>query len=621
MGDSGSRANATMTVDISEIQTIEHDVLVIGAGGAGLRAAIECSGRGLSVGVVSKSLLGKAHTVMAEGGCAAALGNVDPRDNWKVHFRDTMRGGKFLNQWRMAELHAKLAPDRVRELEEWGAVFDRTVDGRINQRNFGGHRYPRLAHVGDRTGLEMIRTLQDRSVHGEMDFHMECKALSLLSDGEHVCGAVGVWRESGRFVFFRAKAVVLATGGGGRAWSVTSNSWEYTGDGIAMAYEAGAELLDLEFTQFHPTGMVWPPSVRGILVTESVRGDGGILLNSKDERFMFRYIPERFASETAASEEEANRWLKGEEGARRPPELLTRDVVARAILNEVREGRGSVHGGVYLDIASRRDPEFIKKKLPSMYHQFKELAGVDITAEPMEVGPTMHYFMGGIRVHAETQETNVRGLFACGECAAGLHGANRLGGNSLSDLLVFGQLAGSAASDHAERLKQVPEPEPGQVKGVVQKAVDILNRESGPNPFFIHQELQEVMHQYVGIIRNADDLRRGLDLLEELRQKAARVKANGASQYNPGWHEALDLYPLLITAEAVARAALIREESRGGHTRMDFEGEREDWGRRNVVVNRTAEGMSARAVEREMPPAHLAAIAYATLEELESKNA
>ena len=610
-----------LKTDISDIQTITHDVLVIGAGGAGLRAAIECSARGLNTGVVSKSLLGKAHTVMAEGGCAAALGNVDPRDNWKVHFRDTMRGGKFLNQWRMAELHAKMAPDQVRELEEWGAVFDRTKEGLISQRNFGGHRYPRLAHVGDRTGLEMIRTLQDHGVHRGIDFHMECKALALIKDGDRICGGVGLWRDSGRFVVFSAKAVILATGGGGRAWSVTSNSWEYTGDGISMAYDAGAELMDLEFTQFHPTGMVWPPSVRGILVTESVRGDGGILLNSEGDRFMFRYVPERFAAETADSEAEANRWLKGDKQARRPPELLTRDVVARAILNEVKEGRGSPHGGAFLDIASRRDADAIKRKLPSMYHQFKELAGVDITREPMEVGPTLHYFMGGVRVHEETQETSVPGLFACGECAAGLHGANRLGGNSLSDLLVFGRLAGSAASDYAEAHRTAPTYDPAGVEAVVQHAVDFLNRESGENPYQVHQELQEVMQQYVGIIRTSDELDRGIEAVLRLRERVLRVKAHGASQFNPGWHEALDLSPLLTMAEAVARAALVREESRGAHTRADFEGEREEWGSRNIVISKDPEGMRVQVLERPPPPDELHAIAYSSLEELEKSNA
>src|SRR3954465_9951626 len=461
-------------LDVSEIQTIDHDVMVIGAGGAGLRAAIECSAQKLSTGVISKSLLGKAHTVMAEGGMAAAMGNVDPRDNWKVHFRDTMRGGKFLNVWRMAELHAKQAPERVRELEEWGAVFDRTKEGLISQRNFGGHRYPRLAPGGHRTRLELIRSLQDHGVHQGISFHMECTALELLKDGDRIAGVLAYWRETGRFVIVRAKAVILATGGGGKAWPVTSNSWEYTGDGIAMAYDAGAELMDLEFTQFHPTGMVWPLSVRGILVTEGVRGDGGILKNNKGERFMFNYISERFKPETADSIEEANRWLEGDKNARRPPELLTRDEVARAITAEVKAGRGSPHGGVFLDIAPRPPADFIRRKLPSMYHQFKELAEVDITKEAMEVGPTLHYFMGGIRVDADSQQTTVPGLFACGECAAGLHGANRLGGNSLSDLIVFGKLAGTGAKDYIDKAS-APTVNDDQVTAAIRRATEILN--------------------------------------------------------------------------------------------------------------------------------------------------
>ena len=606
-------------IDLKEIQTFEHDVLVIGAGGAGLRAAIACSRQGLKTAVLSKSLLGKAHTVMAEGGCAAALGNVDPRDNWKVHFRDTMRGGKFLNQWRMAELHAQQAPDRVRELEEWGAVFDRTKDGLINQRNFGGHRYPRLAHVGDRTGLEMIRSLQDHGIHQGIDFYMECKALALLKDGNRVAGAVGLWRETGRFAIFRAKAVILATGGGGKAWSITSNSWEYSGDGAAMAYDAGAELMDMEFTQFHPTGMVWPPSVKGILVTEGVRGEGGILLNSENERFMFNYIPARFASETADTIEEAERWLSGDDTARRPPELLTRDVVARAILAEVKAGRGSPHGGAFLDIANRRDAESIKRKLPSMYHQFKELAEVDITKEPMEVGPTLHYFMGGVRVEADSQQTNVPGLFACGECAAGLHGANRLGGNSLSDLLVFGKLAGDGAVNYAQNLDAAPALDGSQVEEVMRGATDILNRESGTNPYLIHEDLQRVMQDYVGIIRTAEDLTKGLEELERLKSEAETVNARGASQYNPGWHEAIDLRSLLITSEAVARAAALREESRGGHTRLDFEGEHDAWGKVNVIISKGDVGMEASKEARAPAPEHLAAIANATLEELEAQ--
>ena len=608
-------------VDVAELQTFEHDVLVIGAGGAGLRAAIECSALGLKTGVVSKSLLGKAHTVMAEGGMAAAMGNVDPRDNWKIHFRDTMRGGKFLNQWRMAELHATRAPDRVRELEEWGAVFDRTKDGLINQRNFGGHRYPRLAHVGDRTGLEMIRSLQDHGVHQGIDFHMECKVLGLLTDGGRIAGALGLWRETGRFVVFRAPAVIMATGGGGKAWAVTSNSWEYTGDGIALAYEAGAELMDLEFTQFHPTGMVWPPSVKGILVTEGVRGEGGILLNNVGERFMFNYVPERFAPETADSIEEADRWFLGDDSARRPPELLTRDVVARAILAEVKAGRGSPHGGAFLDIANRQDAEYIKRKLPSMYHQFKELAEVDITKTPMEVGPTLHYFMGGIRVDADSQQTNVPGLFACGECAAGLHGANRLGGNSLSDLLVFGQLAGAGAHAYTQSLSKRPEVRDDQITSFMRQSTDILNREAGTNPYLIHERLQQAMQQYVGIVRTDEDLEKGLEMLETLKREAANVKAHGASQYNPGWHEALDLNSLLITSEAVARAALMRQESRGAHTRLDFEGERKEWGAYNIVISKEEAGMRVEKAARPDPPEELASIAYATLEELEQSNA
>ncbi|HHZ65722.1 MAG TPA: fumarate reductase/succinate dehydrogenase flavoprotein subunit, partial [Flavobacteriales bacterium] len=474
-------------IPLSELETHEHDVLIIGAGGAGLSAAIESSAQGMNTGLICKSLLGKAHTVMAEGGMAAALGNVDARDHWKIHFRDTMRGGKFLNVWRMAELHARHAADRVRELEEWGAVFDRTKDGLINQRNFGGHRYPRLAHVGDRTGLEMIRTLQDHGIHQGIEIYMECAALDVVKDKEgRVSGVVGLWRETGKFVVFKAKSIIFATGGGGKAWEITSNSWEYTGDGYAMAYEAGAELMDLEFNQFHPTGMVWPPSVKGTLVTEGVRGEGGVLRNSEGKRFMYDYIPEKFASETADTEEEAARWLAGDESARRPPELLTRDVVARAINDEVKAGRGSTHGGVYLDIAKQRSAEDIKKKLPSMYHQFKVLAELDITKEPMEVGPTCHYFMGGIRVDADTTMSNVEGLFACGECAAGMHGANRLGGNSLSDLLVFGNLAGKGAAAYSKGLTSNPEVSEEDVNNIIKNATDILNRESGENPYLLH---------------------------------------------------------------------------------------------------------------------------------------
>ena len=612
-----------MMADLSDIQTVEHDVVVIGAGGAGLRAATECGLQGLSTGLVCKSLLGKAHTVMAEGGCAAALGNVAPKDNWKIHFRDTMRGGKFLNDWRMAELHAKHAPDRVRELEEWGAVFDRTPTGLISQRNFGGHRYPRLAHVGDRTGLEMIRTLQDKMVYTKnVAVHMECTALELLLDGGAVAGVLCYWRETGRLFLIKTKAVILATGGGGRAWRFTSNSWEYTGDGFALAYNAGAELINMEFTQFHPTGMVWPPSVRGILVTEGVRGDGGVLKNKDGDRFMFRYIPEKFAAETADTVEEADRWLVDSTKNRRPPELLTRDVVARAITREVVEGRGSPHGGVFLDIASRRDPDFIRRKLPSMYHQFKELAGVDITKEPMEVGPTLHYFMGGIRVNADTQMSCVPGLFAAGECSGGMHGANRLGGNSLSDLLVFGQLAGVGARDYVRGLGKAPAVNMAQVEAAVHRATEPLNRAEGVNPYVVTEHLQHVMDRYVNIVREKGELETAVVELGKLHQEVAKVKAPGASQYNPGWHEAIALGSLMITAEAVTRAALLREESRGGHTRVDFPGESEEWVKVNVVVKRNADGsMDVRKETRPQPPAELAKIAYATLEELEGPAA
>jgi len=606
-------------LDPREIQTVAHDVVVIGAGGAGLRAAIQCADQGLNTAVLTKSLLGKAHTVMAEGGVAAALGNVDSRDNWQVHFRDTMRGGKFLNDWRMAELHARNAPARVQELEDWGAVFDRTPTGLISQRNFGGHRYPRLAHVGDRTGLELIRTLQDRLIHTGAHVHMESTALEILVEEGRVAGVAAYWRETGRFMVLRAPAVILATGGGGRAWRVTSNSWEYTGDGYALAYRAGAELMDMEFTQFHPTGMVWPPSVRGTLVTEGVRGDGGILLNSKGERFMFNYIPEKFAAETADSVEEAARWLEGDKNARRPPELLTRDVVARSILAEVRAGRGSPHGGVFLDIASRRPAEVIKRKLPSMYHQFKELADVDITAEPMEVGPTLHYFMGGVRVDSDSQQSRVPGLFAAGECSAGMHGANRLGGNSLSDLLVFGALAGDGAMAYVRGLGQPPTPSDASIQAAFRRATDILNRESGPNPYLVHEQLQDAMNDFVGIVRNAEDLKRGIEEVEKLKTAAAEVKAHGASQYNPGWDEALSLRSLMITAEAVARAALIREESRGAHYRVDFEGERDDWLQYNIVSRMGTDGrMEVEKIRRPEGPPQLTTIALAKIEDLEA---
>ncbi len=609
-------------MDISEIQTIEHDIVVVGAGGAGLRAAIECSAKGMNTGLVCKSLLGKAHTVMAEGGMAAALANTDERDHWKIHFRDTMRGGKFMNQWRMAQLHAQQAPARVNELEEWGAVFDRTKDGLISQRNFGGHRYPRLAHVGDRTGLEMIRTLQDHGIHQGFSVHMECTALEILKDGDKVAGLVAYWRETGRFVIFKCSAVIFATGGAGKAWKVTSNSWEYTGDGYAMAYEAGADLMDMEFTQFHPTGMVWPLSVKGILVTEGVRGDGGILLNNKGERFMFKYIPERFAAETADSEEEANRWLQGDKSARRPPELLTRDVVARSIRNEVKEGRGSEHGGAYLDIANRLPAEAIKKKLPSMYHQFMELARVDITKTPMEVGPTLHFLMGGIRVNPDSQMSTVPGLFACGECSAGMHGANRLGGNSLSDLVVFGKLAGDGAAAYVKGLSAKPKISSGQVDDIIKNATDILNRETGTNPYLIHEDLQNVMQDNVGIMRVENEMLKALDELERLKKDAAKVKAAGTSQYNPGWHEALSLKSMLITSEAVTRAAVTRKESRGGHARLDYEGEKDEWSKYNIVVRKGKDGkMQVEQVLRGEPDAELKRIANSKIEDLEKEVA
>jgi succinate dehydrogenase / fumarate reductase flavoprotein subunit len=608
-------------LDISGLETIEHDVLIVGAGGAGLSAAIEASTQGMSTGIVMKSLLGKAHTVMAEGGIAAALSNVDERDHWKIHFRDTMRGGKFLNVWRMAELHAKLAPERVRLLEAWGAVFDRTDKGLINQRNFGGHRYPRLAHVGDRTGLEMIRALQDHGIHQGIQTYMECTALDLLTNEKgEACGVVCMWRETGNFVIFKAKSIIFATGGGGKAWDVTSNSWEYTGDGYAMAYEAGAELMDMEFNQFHPTGMVWPLSVKGILVTESVRGEGGILLNNAGTRFMFNYIPDRFRSETADTKEEAARWLAGDPAARRPPELLTRDVVARAINEEVKAGRGSEHGGAYLNIATQRSAEDIKRKLPSMYHQFKVLAELDITSEPMEVGPTCHYFMGGIRVDADTTMSSLPGLFACGECAAGMHGANRLGGNSLSDLLVFGYLSGKQAAEYASKKTGFSTIDQQQVSKIVRGATAILNRESGANPYLLHQELEQIMQKDVGIIRNGEELRAGIDRLKELRTTYAKVKAKGTSQFNPGWHEALSLRNLLITAEAVAKAALMREESRGAHTRADFPGEEEAWLAFNIVSVKGQDGiMHLKKVTRPEPDAELARIARSTIEDLEKE--
>ena len=565
-------------------ETHEYDVLVIGAGGAGLRAAIEASAAGVRTALVCKSLLGKAHTVMAEGGIAAAMGNVWKEDNWQVHFRDTMRGGKMLNNWRMAQLHAMESPDRVLELEEWGALFDRTKDGLISQRDFGGHRYARLAHVGDRTGLELIRTLQQHAVHKGLDVHMECNVQRLLKDGDRVCGAVGYGRPNGKLVVFKAKAVVLATGGIGKAWKITSNSWEYTGDGHALALWAGADLIDMEFVQFHPTGMVWPPSVRGILVTEGVRGDGGMLKNNKGERFMFNYIPEFFKGETADNEDEADRWYDDKKSNRRTPDLLPRDEVARAINAEMKAGRGSPHGGVYLDIASRRPADYIRRRLPSMYHQFKELAGVDITKEPMEVGPTCHYVMGGVRVDADSTAATVPGLFAAGEVAGGMHGSNRLGGNSLSDLLVFGRRAGLHAALYAKDFGGPLTVDAGQVEAVAREVLEPFSRAGGENPYAIQADLQETMQNLVGLIRSERELKEALRKIETLKARAKRVRAEGARTYNPGWHTALDLRSLLAVAECCAMAALERKESRGGHTRDDHPYTDDQWGRVNVVL-------------------------------------
>jgi succinate dehydrogenase / fumarate reductase flavoprotein subunit len=592
-----------------EHQAFDHDVLVIGAGGAGLRAAIEAAAAGVKVGMVCKSLLGKAHTVMAEGGVAAAMANVDDRDNWRVHFSDTMRGGQYLNNWRMAELHAKEAPARVKELEAWGALFDRTPDGRILQRNFGGHKYPRLAHVGDRTGLEMIRTLQDHGIHQGIDVHMECTILTLLKDGERIAGAFGYDRERGRFRLFRAKAIVLATGGIGRAYKITSNSWEYTGDGHSLAYHAGADLQDMEFVQFHPTGMVWPPSVRGILVTEGVRGEGGVLRNKEGRRFMFDDIPENYRSQTADNEEEGWRYTQGDRDARRPPELLTRDHVARCIIREVREGRGSPHGGVYLDISWIKEKlpnaaEHIKKKLPSMYHQFMQLAGIDITTTPMEVGPTTHYVMGGIRVDPDTQMSTVPGLFAAGECAAGLHGANRLGGNSLSDLLVFGKRAGEHAAAFS-RSHSVGKVDAGQVDEAARRAVAPFERDGSghESPYQVQHELQDMMQDLVGIVRNEKDMLQAREGLERLKTRAALVGADGNREYNPGWHTALELENLLTVSEAITRSALTRKESRGGHFREDFPEKDPESAKFNIVVRKGPGGemQVVREGVRDMP--------------------
>ncbi|HXH77079.1 fumarate reductase/succinate dehydrogenase flavoprotein subunit [Nocardioides sp.] len=584
-----------------------YDVVVVGAGGAGLRAAIAAQDAGARTALVCKSLLGKAHTVMAEGGIAAAMGNRWPEDNWEVHFRDTMRGGKMLNNWRMAQLHAQEAPERVQELEDWGALFDRTEDGLISQRDFGGHKYARLAHVGDRTGLEMIRTLQQRAVHLGIDVFMECTITDLLLDKSagdaKVSGAFGYWRESGRFITFEAPSVILATGGIGKSFKVTSNSWEYTGDGHALAMRSGANLINMEFVQFHPTGMVWPPSVKGLLVTESVRGDGGILKNSEGKRFMFDYIPEYFKSETADTEAEADRWYDDKLNNRRPPELLPRDEVARAINSEIKAGRGTPHGGIYLDIASRRSPEFIRKRLPSMYHQFKELADVDITAEPMEIGPTCHYVMGGVEVDADTQESAVTGLYAVGECSGGMHGSNRLGGNSLGDLLVFGKRAGEAATAYAESLGDArPKVDEADVKAAQVSALAPFEVEGGENPYTIQSDLQQSMNDLVGIIRTASELEESLSKIEALRKRAETMVVEGHRQYNPGWHLALDLRNMLIVSEAIAKAALAREESRGGHTRDDFPGPNDDvWGKKNLVVSTDDSGQGVVLREQPLP--------------------
>jgi succinate dehydrogenase / fumarate reductase flavoprotein subunit len=581
---------------VTEYLTHEHDVLVIGAGGAGLRAAVGASAAGAKVAVISKSLLGKAHTVMAEGGIAAALADVDDRDNWRVHFADTMRGGQYLNSWRMAELHAKEAPACVRELEAWGAVFDRTNDGKILQRNFGGHRYPRLAHVGDRTGLEMIRTLQDHGIHLGLDVFMEHTVVTLLKDGDRIAGAFGYDRERGRFHVFRAKAVVLATGGIGRAYKITSNSWEYTGDGHALAYDAGAALMDMEFVQFHPTGMIWPPSVQGILVTEGVRGEGGVLRNKDGKRFMFEEIPPLYVSQTADTEEEGWRYTQGDKNARRPPELLTRDHVARCIRREVREGRGSPHGGVFLDIAwiKERIPhaaEHIKKKLPSMYHQFKQLADIDITQVPMEVGPTTHYMMGGVRVDADSQMSpEVPGLFAAGECGAGLHGANRLGGNSLSDLLVFGKRAGEYAARFAKDTS-LGKLNPDELAAAEKRALKPFENAGAEGPYAIQYALQDMMQELVGIVRQEEEMLKALDCIQQFKERAERAGVGGNREYNSGWHTALDLHSLLTVSEIVTRAALERKESRGAHFRDDYPAKDDKFGQFNIVVRKGADGL------------------------------
>jgi succinate dehydrogenase / fumarate reductase flavoprotein subunit len=605
------------TTSREDVEKHQYDVVVIGAGGSGLRAAIAAHEAGAKVAVVCKSLLGKAHTVMAEGGAAAALGNLYPDDNWQVHFRDTMRGGKMLNNWRMAQLHAQEAPERVLELEDWGALFDRTQDGLISQRDFGGHRYARLAHVGDRTGLEMIRTLQQRAVQLGIDVFMECTITDLMvstgstGEGRRISGAFGYWRETGSFISFEAPAIVLATGGIGKSFKVTSNSWEYTGDGHAMALRAGAKLINMEFVQFHPTGMVWPPSVKGLLVTESVRGDGGILKNSDGKRFMFDYIPEFFKAETADTEAEADRWYEDKKNNRRPPELLPRDEVARAINSEIKAGRGTEHGGVYLDIASRRTPEFIHKRLPSMYHQFKELADVDITREAMEIGPTCHYVMGGIEVDPDTEMSGVHGLYSVGECSGGMHGSNRLGGNSLSDLLVFGKRAGDAAAAYASGLGSRPTLSDTDVAQAQQLALaPFAGSGAGTeNPYTVQQDLQQTMNDLVGIIRTREELEKSLGEIEKLKERAMHLVVSGDRQYNPGWHLAIDLRNMLLISECIAKAALEREESRGGHTREDHPGPDERWGTLNIALSLNAAGDGVDLATQPLPvmPDELAA--------------
>ena len=590
---------------MEDIQEKKYDVLVIGAGAAGMRAAIAASDEGASVCLVSKSLLGKAHTVMAEGGAAAALGNADERDNWKVHFRDTIKGGKHLNNWKMAKIHAEQAPERILELERWGAVFDRTKDGKINQRNFGGHRYPRLAHVGDRTGLEIIRTVQDKVIHQDnIDIFMECTVATIITEDNQAVGALAYYRNNGEIVAIHTKAIVVATGGIGKAYRVTSNSWEYTGDGHSLAYLAGADLQDMEFIQFHPTGMVWPPSVKGTLVTEGVRGEGGVLLNNKGERFMFNYIPEAFAAETAKDEKEANDWLKGIEGAMRPPELLTRDVVAKAIMKEVKEGRGSPHGGAFLDIANRQDADYIKKKLPSMYHQFKELGDLDITEEPMEVGPTTHYMMGGITVDAETGASSLKGMYAAGEAAAGLHGANRLGGNSLSDLLVFGNISGRAAANFALNTEEISFSK-SKLKKAANEIIDCFSDTKTENPYHLHRELQDIMEMHAGIVREEESLNEGIEKLKDLSKRVENAKATGDRSYNPSWHLCLDMKNMIITSLAVAEAAKERRESRGGHTRLDYPDYDKELGTLNIIIRRGPDGLNIVKSDKKIMPDEL----------------